>query len=155
MTGLVSHAMLTSSLTLLLLVIGRPARAFNVDIPSALTHRGPSGSYFGFSVDVHKDRGSNWYIWFLFFFVRKKSHFGTHPHRPNSIRPSRLSMEMTQLRADFLPLFISFLRLALKCIQLVMSDADQVDWEKQNVFINNRPWVCSCSLHRLEKCGYK
>lgn len=46
-------------LTSLLLVVAT-AMAFNVDIPSASTYRGPSGSYFGFSVDLHKDRGVNW-----------------------------------------------------------------------------------------------
>ena len=44
-----------------LLLVGRSA-AFNVDIPSALSHRGPAGSYFGFSVDVHRDRNVNWFV---------------------------------------------------------------------------------------------
>ena len=43
-----------------LLMVAATALAFNVDIPSASTYRGPSGSYFGFSVDLHKDRGVNW-----------------------------------------------------------------------------------------------
>ena len=48
-------------LLLSLLFVAESTLAINVDIPSALTHRGPSGSYFGFSVDLHKDRGLNWY----------------------------------------------------------------------------------------------
>lgn len=36
--------------------------AFNVDLPSALVHRGPDGSMFGFAVTVHRDRGFNWLL---------------------------------------------------------------------------------------------
>lgn len=38
------------------------ARAFNVDLPSALVHRGADGSMFGFAVTVHRDRGVNWLL---------------------------------------------------------------------------------------------
>ncbi|XP_075739670.1 integrin alpha-PS2-like [Rhipicephalus microplus] len=38
------------------------AWAFNVDLPSALVHRGPEGSMFGFAVTVHRDRGFNWLL---------------------------------------------------------------------------------------------
>lgn len=36
------------------------AGGFNVDLPSALVHRGPEGSMFGFAVSQHRDRGSSW-----------------------------------------------------------------------------------------------
>ena len=56
-----------AALALGVALVAARAGAFNVDIPSALTHRGPSGSYFGFSVDVHMDRGLNWSVFFHFF----------------------------------------------------------------------------------------
>jgi len=34
---------------------------FNIDVPSALMHRGPSGSMFGFSIAQHKDSNISWY----------------------------------------------------------------------------------------------
>jgi hypothetical protein len=34
---------------------------FNIDVPSAITHRGPSGSMFGFAVAQHKDSNISWY----------------------------------------------------------------------------------------------
>lgn len=36
--------------------------AFNVDSQSALVHTGPSNSYFGYTVALHKDRGVNWLL---------------------------------------------------------------------------------------------
>ena len=56
-----------AALALGVALVAARAGAFNVDIPSALTHRGPSGSYFGFSVDVHMDRGLNWSVFFSIF----------------------------------------------------------------------------------------
>ena len=38
------------------------ARAFNIDIPSVITHRGPSGSMFGFSVAQHRDSNVSWFV---------------------------------------------------------------------------------------------
>ncbi|KAL1478297.1 hypothetical protein MTO96_035127 [Rhipicephalus appendiculatus] len=56
--GLV-RAMLLCFLGVLVLNAGPLAWAFNVDLPSALVHRGPEGSMFGFAVTVHRDRGFN------------------------------------------------------------------------------------------------
>lgn len=38
------------------------AEAFNVDVASCIVQRGPTGSYFGYSVALHKDRGTCWLI---------------------------------------------------------------------------------------------
>lgn len=35
-------------------------QGFNMDIDSALIHRGPDGSMFGFAVSQHKDNGNSW-----------------------------------------------------------------------------------------------
>lgn len=35
-------------------------RAFNIDLDTALIHRGPPGTYFGFSVSQHKDGRASW-----------------------------------------------------------------------------------------------
>ncbi|KAH7966589.1 hypothetical protein HPB49_017902 [Dermacentor silvarum] len=56
--GLV-RAMLFYFICALVLNAGPIAWAFNVDLPSALVHRGPEGSMFGFAVTVHRDRGFN------------------------------------------------------------------------------------------------
>uniref|UniRef100_A0A224Z2I5 Integrin alpha 8 n=1 Tax=Rhipicephalus zambeziensis TaxID=60191 RepID=A0A224Z2I5_9ACAR len=59
--GLV-RAMSLCFLGVLVLNAGPLAWAFNVDLPSALVHRGPEGSMFGFAVTVHRDRGFNWLL---------------------------------------------------------------------------------------------
>lgn len=38
------------------------AEAFNVDLASVVVQRGPDGSYFGYSVALHKDRGTSWLL---------------------------------------------------------------------------------------------
>jgi len=48
--------------TLLFIVVVPLAQAFNVDVPSVLTHRGTAGSMFGFSVAQHKDSNVSWYV---------------------------------------------------------------------------------------------
>lgn len=39
-----------------------PVFSFNIDVPSVITHRGPSSSMFGFSVAMHRDSNVSWYI---------------------------------------------------------------------------------------------
>lgn len=39
----------------------RITSGFNIDVPSVLTHQGPSGSMFGFSVAQHQDSNVSWY----------------------------------------------------------------------------------------------
>lgn len=36
--------------------------AFNLDTQSAVVHHGPEGSYFGYTVAVHRDRGVGWLL---------------------------------------------------------------------------------------------
>lgn len=36
--------------------------AFNIDTASPLIHQGPAGSYFGFTVAEHRDRGQSWLL---------------------------------------------------------------------------------------------
>lgn len=36
------------------------AAGFNLDVDSALVHRGPVGTYFGFAVTQHKDGRNPW-----------------------------------------------------------------------------------------------
>lgn len=38
-----------------------PVHSFNIDVPSVITHRGPSNSMFGFSVAMHRDSNISWY----------------------------------------------------------------------------------------------
>nr|XP_054932188.1 integrin alpha-PS2-like [Dermacentor andersoni] len=57
--GLVRAMLFRFLCALVLLDAGPLAWAFNVDLPSALVHRGPKGSMFGFAVTVHRDRGFN------------------------------------------------------------------------------------------------
>ena len=38
----------------------RDVCAFNMDLDTALIHRGPPGTYFGFSVSQHKDGRASW-----------------------------------------------------------------------------------------------
>lgn len=40
----------------------QPAFAFNLDPQSATVHKGPEGSYFGFSVAQHRDRQESWLL---------------------------------------------------------------------------------------------
>lgn len=37
-----------------------PIHSFNIDVPSVITHRGPSSSMFGFSVAQHRDSNVSW-----------------------------------------------------------------------------------------------
>lgn len=43
-----------------LLTLLTPVHSFNIDVPSVLTHRGPSSSMFGFSVAQHRDSNISW-----------------------------------------------------------------------------------------------
>ncbi len=57
------HSALLLTWTLVLVLTGmslESAEAFNIDIPSVITHRGPSGSMFGFSVAQHRDSNVSW-----------------------------------------------------------------------------------------------
>lgn len=49
---------------ILLTVLAYPPAtlAFNVDTQSAIVHQGPSGSYFGYTVAQHRDRGVSWLL---------------------------------------------------------------------------------------------
>lgn len=38
------------------------SEAFNVDTQSAIVHQGPAGSFFGYTVASHKDRGAYWLL---------------------------------------------------------------------------------------------
>jgi hypothetical protein len=40
----------------------RIINGFNIDVPSVITHQGPQGSMFGFSVAQHQDSNVSWYV---------------------------------------------------------------------------------------------
>ncbi|RWS11316.1 Integrin alpha-PS2-like protein, partial [Dinothrombium tinctorium] len=48
--------------TIILLCANALANGFNIDVDSALIHRGPTGTYYGFSVAQHRDRGDSWLL---------------------------------------------------------------------------------------------
>lgn len=53
------------SLSVNLVIVCRlvdPVAAFNLDTQSAIVHHGPEGSYFGYTVAQHKDRGVSWLL---------------------------------------------------------------------------------------------
>lgn len=55
------YALLTFLLVLTSLsCLVTPAHSFNIDVPSVITHRGPSSSMFGFSVAMHRDSNISW-----------------------------------------------------------------------------------------------
>ena len=54
-------AKMSMQIILLLLLITVPSyKSFNIDTDTSLIHRGPPGTYFGFSVSQHKDGRASW-----------------------------------------------------------------------------------------------
>ena len=59
------HRLINDSILLLLIIIiissfNGITNAFNLDTFTALVQRGPTETYFGFSVALHKDRNVSW-----------------------------------------------------------------------------------------------
>lgn len=55
--ALLTFLLVVTSLSCLVIT---PVHSFNIDVPSVITHRGPSSSMFGFSVAMHRDSNISW-----------------------------------------------------------------------------------------------